>query len=596
MKMQIKRTIKPTLWKSKKTTLLRFSIATIAVVMLLLIFGTATAAEDTYSDGWHIIGRQLCYYENNSRKTGNCAIDNISYYFTDDGILKHNGKVQIIKKHLSQYSIVTQYYYPDANNELAAGWLTISNNTYYFDPNEYYAWTGGKSIDGYIYVFNDEGVLLKNGWYKGMYGDENGRVVTGYQKIGKNYYLFDENGISKNGFHSINGKLHYFITSYSSNWSYPEAREWTYVQPNWYYFATDTGELVTGNATIYGRDYTFEDDGSLVLSEYTFLVFEDFISCLYQGQSVTGWIKVDGNTYYSYDMRMPVRNGYGFPPLLTGYQFVSKNGKDYGYFFFDTNGVMQRNQIINVEDKKYYFDNDGKQYVGWIDLNGDTYHFSPTMAIGMKRIKSVDDTFYYYFDAEGKLQRDRIIEDNGNLYYIDADGKRYTGWLEKDGYLYYFSPAAYVNCTRSLEKDGVKGRYIFDSQGRCAPEGQTESQQQQTQEPGDHAVTEQTTLKKTKISKVTATSKKIKIEWKKLSKNDQKKAKKIEIQISTDKSFKNKDAIITKTIKSNKASVSISGLKKGTRYFVRMRLITVTGSNKYVSPWSSTKKITTLKK
>ena len=112
---------------------------------------------------------------------------------------------------------------------------------------------------------------------------------------------------------------------------------------------------------------------------------------------------------------------------------------------------------------------------------------------------------------------------------------------------------------------------------------------------GEAGQEEQVTLKKIKISKLSSPSKKkVKVEWKALSKKVRKKAKRIEIQISTDKTFT--EILKTKTLKSSKTSYTFSGLKKNTKYYVRIRVYTEEEGVKYVSPWSSVKKIKTKKK
>ena len=128
---------------------------------------------------------------------------------------------------------------------------------------------------------------------------------------------------------------------------------------------------------------------------------------------------------------------------------------------------------------------------------------------------------------------------------------------------------------------------------------------QQTTDPGTGAGTgeqtvtptslsEQVTLKKISIDELSASKNKIKVEWKKLSSKERKKAKNIEIQVSRDKNF-TKD-VITKTVKSSKTSVTIKGLKKGKKYYVRIRTFTETKEGKIVSKWSKTKNIKTKKK
>lgn len=97
--------------------------------------------------------------------------------------------------------------------------------------------------------------------------------------------------------------------------------------------------------------------------------------------------------------------------------------------------------------------------------------------------------------------------------------------------------------------------------------------------------TEQVTLKKIGIKKLTAVSaKKLKVEWKKLSSKDRKTIQYIEVQVSTEKSFKT--ILKKKTVKSSKTSCTIPGLKKNTKYYVRIRAYTKSGKVIKVSKWA----------
>ena len=95
---------------------------------------------------------------------------------------------------------------------------------------------------------------------------------------------------------------------------------------------------------------------------------------------------------------------------------------------------------------------------------------------------------------------------------------------------------------------------------------------------------EKVTLKKLKSVKLTAVSaKKLKIAWKKLTGKERKKIQKIQIQVSTDKKF---TKIVRKTLlKSTKTSWTIPGLKKNTKYWVRVRAYTKSGNVINVSKW-----------
>ena len=92
-------------------------------------------------------------------------------------------------------------------------------------------------------------------------------------------------------------------------------------------------------------------------------------------------------------------------------------------------------------------------------------------------------------------------------------------------------------------------------------------------------------LKKIGIKKITAVSKKkLKVEWKKLSAKDRKKIKYIQVQVSTSKNFTK--IVKQKKVKSSKTSCTISGLKKNTKYYVRIRAYTKSGKNVSISAWT----------
>ena len=95
---------------------------------------------------------------------------------------------------------------------------------------------------------------------------------------------------------------------------------------------------------------------------------------------------------------------------------------------------------------------------------------------------------------------------------------------------------------------------------------------------------EQITLKKLKSVKLKAVSKKkIQVSWKKLSSKDRKKIKKIQIQVSTDPEFKT--ILKEKFVSSKKTSYTVGGLKKNTKYYIRVRAYTEKDGIKNVSEW-----------
>ena len=96
------------------------------------------------------------------------------------------------------------------------------------------------------------------------------------------------------------------------------------------------------------------------------------------------------------------------------------------------------------------------------------------------------------------------------------------------------------------------------------------------------------TLKKVKLKKVKAGKKSAIVKWKKLSKKDRKSIKKVAIQYSTKKDFK---TYKTKYVKSNKSYATISKLKSGKKYYVRIRAYSKNGKEISVSKWSKKKSV-----
>ena len=109
----------------------------------------------------------------------------------------------------------------------------------------------------------------------------------------------------------------------------------------------------------------------------------------------------------------------------------------------------------------------------------------------------------------------------------------------------------------------------------------TEDPPEQQEQQSDEKIV----FKKLKKVKVKAVSKKkLKVSWKKLSKKVRKEVRQIQIQVSTDPGFQN--IVKTKLVNSKKKSCTISGLKKKTKYYIRVRAYTETEDGiKYVSEW-----------
>lgn len=97
------------------------------------------------------------------------------------------------------------------------------------------------------------------------------------------------------------------------------------------------------------------------------------------------------------------------------------------------------------------------------------------------------------------------------------------------------------------------------------------------------------TLPSVKISKPVSAKKAATVKWKKVSKANQKKIAKIEIQYSMDKTFKT--GVKTVTAKKNATSKKITKLTSKKTYYVRIRAYKKSGGAVHVSKWSAIKKV-----
>lgn len=195
-----------------------------------------------------------------------------------------------------------QWYYADGtkNGTLANGWTTIGGTEYYFNQysNAWNSWDNAWANDEYLYInddiyaFDKNGKTIKNNWYKfydswlylgkdgkayreqwllyngkWYYFDLNGYMVTGYYDIWNEntytytIYKFDENGALMTGWEKIDNKWYYFDSN--SNF----AQGWKKIGNTSYYF-DDFGKMMTGWQLINGKYYYFENNGAMAANKW----------------------------------------------------------------------------------------------------------------------------------------------------------------------------------------------------------------------------------------------------------------------------------------------------------------------------------------
>ena len=197
-----------------------------------------------------------------------------------------------------------------------------------------------------------------NGWVVNSKGEVFYYVddvpLTGLQKIGKTWYLFDRDGVQQRGWHVVGGYEMYFNTKNGGRW--------------------------TGLRTIDGTTYLLTAKGKM-----------------------SGWHVIGGKALY-----FDPNHGNG---MVTGIRTIGKttymlskdgkrcgwqraNGKDY---YFDPNyGCGMVTGIRTIGKTTYLLSKDGKK-TGWQYLGGKKFYFDPDFGGGMVTgLRKVGNAYYYF--------------------------------------------------------------------------------------------------------------------------------------------------------------------------------------------------------
>ena len=138
--------------------------------------------------------------------------------------------------------------------QAATGWRKVGKNyRYYYAAGKYYK-NCVKKIGGKLYGFNDKGNLCC-GWFRiktmtfyasvkqGAPGVNKGAILTGYRKIGNDYYYLhpQKGGARASGFITVKGKLLYFNPSGGKQ---VRTKGWITVGKYMYYVNTRSAQTV----------------------------------------------------------------------------------------------------------------------------------------------------------------------------------------------------------------------------------------------------------------------------------------------------------------------------------------------------------------
>lgn len=167
------------------------------------------------------------------------------------------------------------------------------------------------------------------------------------------------------------------------------------------------------------------------------------------------WKKKDGNWYYLDEDGKPAVSQridefyVNADGLMVKNQWVAAdNEEEYdspdspaagNWNYFGKDGKIITSKWMTIEDKTYYFDDDGMMVTGLLELDGETYYLGDendgVRKTGWIMLEDMthdtdDEDIWCYFDNNGKMIMNQMDRKIGSDYYTFIDGKMQTGWVD----------------------------------------------------------------------------------------------------------------------------------------------------------------------
>ena len=308
------------------------------------------------------------------------------YYFQESGKAKDDGFLTIGGN---------RYHFTDG--KMDEGWLQIDDSTYLLNRN--HDGTFGAVLKGWAYVDdfdeNDDVSADEEGWY---YFNDNGKMVKDTEKkINGYYYVFDENGLMLDNWvkftkpataSSAEDTIYKFYRTsegqrvdkwvYIDDMSEDEGRE---TEEGWYYFRSGIPYSSTykttaiadgyGVAKINGKVYCFDETGRMVTGKIdakdgTYFYFDDEDGAMKYGKvKIEDADDLDDGTYYFVNSGSLGQKGVSYTGVYKGYLY------DNGALVKAEDGM--RYQKVSVNGKNYMVNERGKVITSGTVKDSDGY-------------------------------------------------------------------------------------------------------------------------------------------------------------------------------------------------------------------------------
>ena len=336
------------------------------------------------------------------------------------------------------------YYVKDG--KALTGLQTIDYVDVYFDADGKQVKDDTRQIDGSTYHFaKDSGQITRNAfasdkmgnWY---YFGQDGKALTGKQIVDNFTLYFYPNGVqAKDAFVILDGNTYYFQ---KDSGQLVSNRYWSDDEGNWYYSDKD-GRLLIGAQTVDFVNVYFYDDGVQVKGDFApngHYYDKD------SGALVTNrYVEKDGKWYYVNDKGDKLIGAQTIDGVEVYFDKDGVQAKgifaNADHFYDKDTGAAVRDQIVEVDGKRYYVGPDGRKvYSGTHIVHGEEVNLivgDGHQAFG-EFTYYADSGDYIGFDGKKVTKAGFVRTKDNHWYYLDGKGGKLVSVQVIDGELYYF--------------------------------------------------------------------------------------------------------------------------------------------------------------
>ena len=336
------------------------------------------------------------------------------------------------------------YYVKDG--KVLTGLQTIDYVDVYFDADGKQVKDDTRQIDGSTYHFaKDSGQITRNAfasdkmgnWY---YFGQDGKALTGKQIVDNFTLYFYPNGVqAKDAFVILDGNTYYFQ---KDSGQLVSNRYWSDDEGNWYYSDKD-GRLLIGAQTVDFVNVYFYDDGVQVKGDFApngHYYDKD------TGALVTNrYVEKDGKWYYVNDKGDKLIGAQTIDGVEVYFDKDGVQAKgifaNADHFYDKDTGAAVRDQIVEVDGKRYYVGQDGRKvYSGTHIVHGEEVNLivgDGHQAFG-EFTGHGDSGDYIGFDGKKVTKAGFVKTKDNHWYYLDGKGNKLVSVQVIDGELYYF--------------------------------------------------------------------------------------------------------------------------------------------------------------